>query len=169
MKSISILPMNIIYLITFFASIAALALLILWYVRRQKNRQTQLRLLGGRRHILDEEIAAQTALLQAIDSRHLESLCEQAKSALDELNIALVERQAHLLNYADLAHLQEYKIQLYDGDINNTSSSPASGRPDGERENAAPTATPLPKESPKGRAQVENQLLKKIGQINRDQ
>ena len=112
------LPMNSIYLITFFASTAALTLLILWYVRRQKYRQTQLRLLGGRRHILDEEIAAQTALLQAIDSRHLENLCDQAKGALDELNIALVERQAHLLNYADLAHLQEYKIQLYDGDIN---------------------------------------------------
>ena len=169
MKSISMLPMNSIYLITFFASTAALALLILWYLRRQKYRQTQLRLLGGRRHILDEEIAAQTALLQAIDSRHLENLCEQAKSALDELNISLVERQAHLLNYADLAHLQEYKIQLYDGDINNTSSSPTSGHSDGEEENAAPPPSPLPKENPQGRPQIENQLLKKIGQINKDQ
>ena len=163
------LPMNSIYLITFFASTAALALLILWYLRRQKYRQTQLRLLGGRRHILDEEIAAQTAMLQAIDSRHLENLCEQAKSALDELNVALVERQAHLLNYADLAHLQEYKIQLYDGDINKTSSSPASRRSDGEEENAAPPPSALPKENPKGRTQIENQLLKKIGQINKDQ
>ena len=103
--------MNSIYIFTLLASTTTLVCLVLWFVRKRKRLQTQLRLLRGRRHILDEEISAQAASIQATDSSNrLSIMSQQANNALDVLNMALVERQAHLLNYADLAHLQEYKM-----------------------------------------------------------
>lgn len=165
--------MNSIYLLTFLASTAALVCLVLWFVRKRKLLQIQLRLLRGRRHILNEAISAQTASIQAVDSsERLEILSQQASNALDELNVALVERQAHLLNYADLAHLQDYKIQLCEGDINNSPKSLTSGHSDTNEKSATASPVKAPnvtadEEVPKNRNQIEDQLLKKIGQINK--
>jgi len=165
--------MNSIYLLTFLASATALVCVVLWFIRKRKRLQTQLRLLRGRRHILDEEISAQTASIKAADSSNrLEILSQQASNALDALNVALVERQAHLLNYADLAHLQDYKIQLYEGDINNPPTSPTSGHSDTKKKSTGASQVNAPndiksEENPKNRNQIEDQLLKKIGQINK--
>ena len=165
--------MNSIYILTYLASTILLVYLVLWFVRKKKRIQTQLRLLKGRRHILDEEISAQAASIQATDSSNrLDIISEQANNALDILNVALVERQAHLLNYADLAHLQEYKIRLYEGDINNSSTSPVSGSFDTNEKSAASPPVKDPndtadEEAPKNRDQIENQLLEKISQINK--
>ncbi len=165
--------MNSIYILTYLASTIPLVYLVLWFVRKRKRIQTQLRLLKGRRHILDEEISAQAASIQATDSSNrLDIISEQANNALDILNVALVERQAHLLNYADLAHLQEYKIRLYEGDINNSSTSPVSGSFDTNEKSAASPPVKDPndtadEEAPKNRDQIENQLLEKISQINK--
>lgn len=165
--------MNSIYLLTFLASATALVCVVLWFIRKRKRLQTQLRLLRGRRHILDEEISAQTASIKAADSSNrLETLSQQASNALDALNVALVERQAHLLNYADLAHLQDYKIQLYEGDINNPPTSPTSGHSDTKEKSTGASQVNAPndttsEENPKNRNQIEDQLLKKIGQINK--
>ncbi len=156
------------YLIISLTALAALAALVLiWIYRRNREAITQLRLLNGRRHLLDEEIARQSAALQAIDDERVADLRQRAEEALDGLNIALVERQAHLLNYADLAHLQAYKIRLH-----------------GEEMAASATQNPIPREalpSPpaaakdeappqtlqKNRGQIENQLLDKIGRLNK--
>lgn len=166
--------MNNIYLLTLLASTAALAYLVLWFVRKKKRLRTQLRLLRGRRHILSEEISLQMALIQAADNRYLDVISQRANDSLDALNVALVERQAHLLNYADLAHLQDYKIQLYEGDMNDSSTSPTPSCSDTNEKivTAPPVRAPNDadsKEVAKNRSQIENQLLKKIEQINRKQ
>ena len=166
--------MNSIHLLTFLASTAAITCLVLWFIRKQKRQQTQLRLLRGRRHILDEEISGQIASIQTTDSRRLDAISQQANNALDALNVALVERQAHLLNYADLAHLQDYKIQLYEGDINDSSISLALERSDTNKKSVtAPPVrapnNPAGEQVAKNRNQIENQLLKKIEQINKKQ
>ena len=164
--------MNSIHLLTFLASTAAITCLVLWFVRKQKRQQTQLRLLRGRRHIIDEEISEQIASIQTTNSRRLDTISQQANNALDALNVALVERQAHLLNYADLAHLQDYKIQLCEGDINNSPKSPTSGHSETNEKSATASPVKAPnltadEEIPKNRNQIEDQLLKKIGQINK--
>lgn len=162
--------MSAIYLTIFFASSSALIILILWYIRKLKYRQTQLRLLRGRRHILDQQISAQTAAIQAIDGSRIDALRKQADGALDALNVELVERQAHLLNYADLVHLQDYKIQLCNGEINESSTPPPLPTDTKKGADTIPRKNreePSREEAPKGRNQIENQLLKKIGQINK--
>ena len=165
--------MNSIYLLVFLASTATLACLVLWFVRKRRCLQVQLRLLRGRRHILDEEISAQAESIQASDSSNrLDIMSQQANNALDILNVALVERQAHLLNFSDLAHLQDYKIQMYEGDIDDSSTAPVPRRFDTNEESAAAPPVKYPnntagKEVPKNRKQIENQLLNKIGQINK--
>ena len=165
--------MNSIYLLAFLASTASIVCLVLWFVRERKRLQVQLRLLRGRRHILDEEISAQAESIQAADSSNrLDIMSQQANNALDILNVALVERQAHLLNFSDLANLQDYKIQIYEGDIKDSSTAPVPGRFDTNEKSAAAPLVKEPndtagEEVPKNRKQIENQLLKKIEQINK--
>ena len=87
-------------------ALAALAtLLVLWLAKRRKQQRTQQRLLLGRRHLLDEEINLRQRELSTIDQGTISALRQSAEDGLNQLNIAVVERQAHLLNYADLAHL----------------------------------------------------------------
>ncbi len=159
--------MSALYLTVFFAAMAGLATLTLWHVRKRKDRRTQLRLLRGRRRLLEEEINAQTQALSSIDEAEITRSRERADQALDALNIALVERQAHLLNFADLAHLLDYKIQLHNEEIERGEPVPTP-RPTTAVAKRVERSRPEA-ESPqrKDRNQIENQLLKKIGQINK--
>jgi hypothetical protein len=84
--------------------------LIHW--RRRKNRLIRLRLTRGRSHLLSDQIQSQVAALDSLEATPLEHSEEEANSILDQMQIALVERQAHLQTYADLAHLQMVKIDL---------------------------------------------------------
>lgn len=156
------------YLIVSLTALAALAaLLLIWAYRRNKEATTQLRLLNGRRLLLDEEIARQSAALQAIDAERLEALRQRAEEALDGLNIALVERQAHLLNYADLAHLQAYKIRLHSEEISASETQPPAPKEGPSRPLENVKDQPPPEPIHGNRGQIENQLLDKISRLNK--
>ena len=98
------------------ATLVALALLLtlgLFLLARQRKRERlELRLASGRRQLLGRELESYCAELDALDEDHIAAKRQEAESALDQLHIALVERQAHLLNYEDMVHLQQCKIEL---------------------------------------------------------
>lgn len=158
--------MSTTYLIVSLSALTALtSLVLIWVHRRNKEATTQLRLLNGRRHLIDEEIARQSAALQAVDAKRVATLQQRAEEALDGLNVALVERQAHLLNYADLAHLQAYKIDLYREEIAASETlSPATK--EGSPRPPAAKDEPPPQSIQNNRGQIENQLLDKINRLN---
>ncbi len=164
--------MSAIYLTIALAALATLAtLLVLWLAKRRKQRRTQQRLLVGRRHLLDEEINLRQQELAAIDEGAINALRRDAEDGLNQLNIAVVERQAHLLNYADLTHLQQCKTDLLNVREPTSSPPPIDDRPSQRTKTATgpPPPRQSPEEQPKDRAQVENQLLGKINQLNREQ
>lgn len=82
----------------------------LWLWRRRQNARVHRRLLRGRSHLLGEEIDQRLASLARLPER--EDTDAEVEVVLDEIQILLVERQAHLQTYADLAHLQKVKINL---------------------------------------------------------
>ena len=139
-----------------------------WYLmnRRQKKKRLELRLLGGRTHLLGEEIALSLESLQNFSNQNLKAQHDDALEALDQLHLLLVERQAHLLNSEDLIHLQNYKISvlkaIFADDIADHLEVP----------NPAVTAVPPPtteasSSQKQDRANVEDQLLSKISQLNK--
>ena len=105
---------------------------LLLLARQRKNERTKLRLLTGRRQLLSRELDACFAELDALDEGTIATRRQEAEAALNQLHVALVERQAHLLNYEDMAHLQQCKIDLL-------ATSPAA--PDPARRLSATKAT----------------------------
>ena len=85
---------------------------LLLLARQRKNERTKLRLLTGRRQLLSRELDACFAELDALDEGAIATRRQEAEAALNQLHVTLVERQAHLLNYEDMAHLQQCKIDL---------------------------------------------------------
>ena len=105
--------MSPLYLIAALALAAACGLgLVLWQARRRKNARLERRLLRGRSHLLEEEVQSRLQALDALHARTPQADEEAAEAVLDEIQVLLVERQAHLQTYADLAHLQKTKIDL---------------------------------------------------------
>lgn len=135
-------------------------------IRRQKKDHLELRLLAGRRRLLEEEIAHNLETLQNFTYQALSTQQQEGREALDQLHLLLVERQAHLLNSEDLIHLQNYKISVLKAILDDD----ASDRPAPSNSEIAPGPTALAEEPPshhRDRANVENQLLSKIGQLNK--
>jgi hypothetical protein len=168
--------MSAIYLGVFFLTLAGLAGLgIFTFAKRRRELRMQLRLLHGRSQLLSEEIERQTNEVAAIDETAIAALRQEAEEALNMLNIAMVERQAHLLNYSDLAHLQRCKCEWLENAEEVESVAVESELPPLDSEPLRPRRTtprPTQKDSPnerehKDRSQIENQLLGKISQLNK--
>ncbi|MFA6108230.1 MAG: hypothetical protein WDA75_05605 [Candidatus Latescibacterota bacterium] len=84
---------------------------ILLVLRRRRREKLELRLLAGRERLLGDELEACLAALEELDDGRVATARASAEEALNGLHTRLVERQAHLLNYEDLVHLQECKIE----------------------------------------------------------
>ena len=90
--------------VTLIAGMVALLL------RRRRRARLNLRLLAGRRRLLTDQIEERSEALSEIDDEQIARQTQLAKQALDELNVLLIERQSHLLNFEDLTNLQSYRI-----------------------------------------------------------
>ena len=135
-------------------------------IRRQKKNRLELRLLAGRSRLLEEEIAHNLEILQNFAQQTLNTQQHESLDALDQLHLLLVERQAHLLNSEDLIHLQDYKISILKAILDDD----ASDRLAPPSPEVIPDPTPLTEPPPphhRDRANVENQLLGKISQLNK--
>ena len=132
------------------------ALLVLAYVRRKKRRRRDLRLIAGQSRLLGDQISERLRLLDQYEP----ALRAEAEHSLDILQVALIDRQAHLLNFEDLAMLQRYKLEIQEStarDCVARSSVRLSAPPDEEK-----FAPP-----PASRTELEDQLLEKINQLNK--
>ncbi len=156
------------------ASILALGLFFL--ARQRKRDRVELRLATGRRGLLNRELESYLTELDELDADIITTKYQEAASALDQLHIALVERQAHLLNYEDMVHLQKCKIDVITGALNLPEDPPedlppaASSRP---RPASIPNSTSQDKKSTtqdpydegRDRSTIESDLIDKINQL----
>lgn len=106
------MPIWIIIIATLLSLALLLALGLFLLARQRKAERLELRLASGRRQLLGQELASYLAELDELDQDAITALRQDAESSLDQLHIALVERQVHLLNYEDMVHLQQCKIDL---------------------------------------------------------
>lgn len=96
---------------------------VLWRRHRQRLR-LQRRLLVGRQQLLAEEVEAARDALEGFDSDELDAALANGRAALDALHIALIDRQAHLLNYADLVGLQACRLDGQDAAVATVAAAP---------------------------------------------
>ena len=148
------------------ALILGLGLLLL--ARQRKRERLELRLLSGRRQLLGRELEACLAELDAIDQQAIAALRQKAEGALDQLHVVLVERQAHLLNYEDMAHLQQCKFDLLAAPP--PAQDPAldaAPRKSAERASRKDSERPAQKkrDEDRDRSALESDLLSKISQL----
>lgn len=104
-----------------FVLLATLAVTVGLLVLRhslRRRRRIKVRLLGGQSHLRGEEIEARSQELERFESEEFASACLAAEAALDELNVSLLDRQAQLQNYEDLASLQRHKIAVLEWSMN---------------------------------------------------
>ena len=137
------------------AAVALGAVLVFGYLRGKKQRRRDLRLVAGQSRLLGDQISKRLSLLDQYEP----ALRAEAEHSLDMLQVALIDRQAHLLNFEDLATLQRYKLEIQESTARECASQ-ASVRPRAPSENEE-IATP-----PASRAELEDQLLEKINQLN---
>ena len=78
------------------------------YLRSKKRRRRDLRLAAGQSKLLGDQISERLSLLDQYEP----TLRSEAEHALDLLQVELIDRQAHLLNFEDLAMLQRYKLEI---------------------------------------------------------
>ena len=103
-----ILPFLLIGLV---ALAVVLALLFGWRRMRHRRTRIQLRLLAGRSRLLAEELTDRSGELETGFDK-IESACAAARNSLDQLQVAILDRQAQLQNYEDLASLQRHKLAV---------------------------------------------------------
>ena len=143
---------------------------LLLLARQRKNERTELRLLTGRHQLLSSELDACFAELNALDEGVIATRRQEAEVALDQLHVALVERQAHLLNYEDMAHLQQCKIDLLT--TSPVSSIPSDPAPEREepptKKRPTRRAVQTQREEKRDRSAIESDLLHKISQLQGD-
>ena len=160
------------------ASILALGLFLL--ARQRKRDRIELRLATGRRGLLNRELESYLTELDELDADIITTKCQEAASALDQLHIALVERQAHLLNYEDMVHLQKCKIDVITGALNlpeELPEDPPEDLPPAVSSRPRPTSNPSstsqdkkstaqdPYDEARDRSTIESDLLDKINQL----
>ena len=126
------------------------------YLRSKKRRRRDLRLAAGQSKLLGDQISERLNLLDQYEP----TLRSEAEHSLDMLQVELIDRQAHLLNFEDLAMLQRYKLEIQESTARDCASQRLVRPPalPEEKEIAAPPAS---------RNELEDQLLEKINQLNR--
>ena len=140
------------------AALAAAAGLLVLRRSLRRRRRIKVRLLGGRSHLLGEEIEARSQELERFETEEFASACLAAEAALDELNVSLLDRQAQLQNYEDLASLQRHKIAVLKWSM----SHPLEDAVLAERETAVAEQR---ERAPRG--DIEQSLLAKIEEAQR--
>jgi hypothetical protein len=136
-----------------------------WHL--QKRDRIRLRLHKGRSRLLGEEIEQRVAELIQYDDELLAPALFDARGALDELHVAMMDWHAHIFNSHDLAHLQRHKIaiqqhalsQLLARDI---SEQPSAGDERDERQ--ADSTESDASEAPRDRQERIEGLLDKISE-----
>ena len=146
------------------SALCVLLAVLFVYLRLRRRRQEflQLRLLAGQERLLGEEIERHMAMLDNGDHERLEAQCQRAGESLDQLNMDLIERQAHLLNFEDLVHLQQCKLQILTARDAEREISPSLP----PETPAASSQSPDPYQD---RSQLEGQLLSRISQLQKGQ
>ena len=91
---------------------AALTLFTIWQMRHRQQNKLALRVLAGQRQLLGEEIDERMADLSQVDETDLRQRIQASFGFVDGLHVGALERQAHLQNLEDLAHLQRHKITI---------------------------------------------------------
>lgn len=148
--------MNALYLLAILAAAFCTALLIAFLRQRgSRSLKTRLRLVRGRSHLLSEEIERRLEALAAIDEEALAQAQQEATALLDLLQIQLVERQAHLQDGAELAHLQHLKIQVLEHQCRQVAALPE----------LPPEQAPPPPDIPPSRDQLEDVLKQQIAAL----
>lgn len=137
---------------------------LLLLARQRKNERAKLRLLTGRRWLLSRELDACFAELDALDEGAIATRRQEAEAALNQLHVALVERQAHLLNYEDMAHLQQCKIDLLATPPAAPDPALEAEEPPADKRPPRPATQPR-REEERDRSTIESDLLKKISQL----
>ncbi len=169
---------NWIIIVTLLVLALLLALGLFLLARQRKRTRLELRLASGRRQLLGRELQTYLAELDGLDEEAIAAKRQDAENALDQLHIALVECQAHLLNYEDMAHLQQCKIDQLSAvalappeapieALSETTppTEPQSRRPERlQRELKQPTVSEHPAEG-RDRTTIEGDLLDKINQL----
>lgn len=139
---------------------AVLAALVFYGKRRRRKRERlELRLLVGRERLLSQELEESLNKLREFAPQPMATLRQEVEAALDLLHLRLMERQAHLLNYEDLVHLQQCKIEALKETLANPAFEDLSSLP-----SRSPRAATPP---PKDRTQLENQLLDRISRLRK--
>ncbi len=131
------------------------ALSVLTYLRRKKQRRRDLRLVAGQSRLLGDQISERLSLLD----QYQPALRAEAEHSLDMLQVGLIDRQAHLLNFEDLAMLQRYKLEIQESTARDCAAQPSVRPPAPPKEKEIPTP-------PVTRTELEDQLLEKINQLN---
>jgi hypothetical protein len=156
------------WIIALFLLFCCAAGIFLIYRRTRKRRQNRLklRLLAGRSQLLEGEITNQIQNLRDFDEDQLNTLRLEAENALNLLQITLIERQAHLLNYEDLAHLQRFKLDILNHASAQLQTQATTTAPHPTETTALAPAQPGAETAPKDRSSIENELLSKINKLN---
>ena len=153
---------------------AGLSAFLFWRLHRAKRDRVSLRLLAGRSRLLAEEVEHHAETLGSFDYQGLAHVRQQAQEALDQLHLLLVERQAHLLSYAELVGLQAIKIGRLNSALEPAPPPPPAlpalepePAPAPERESVQPAAAePESASTRRDRAGLEGELLSKIGELH---
>ncbi|MEC8993330.1 MAG: hypothetical protein VX656_18960, partial [Candidatus Latescibacterota bacterium] len=132
---------------------SALTLLTLWQMRRRRQNKLALRVLAGQRRLLGQEVDERFEELAEIDEEDLRSRLDVAIGLVDGLHVGLLERQAHLQNLEDLAHLQRHKIAVLGHHLDEAASQAPEQPPPIEDE---------PEQRPQTREDLEDDLLGRI-------
>lgn len=91
-------------------ALVALAASLRGHAYWQRRQRLRLRLLTGRRTLLAQEIGSSSRQLADLEGGDLSAVQAATDDAINSLHASLLERQAHLQNYEDLANLQCQKI-----------------------------------------------------------
>ncbi len=134
-----------------------LALLTLWQMRHRQQNKLALRVLAGQRRLLGEEIDERLDELSQMDEVQLRDRIQASFGVVDEIHVGALERQAHLQNLEDLAHLQRHKIAVLAHHLETAAQESAAG--DGKD-----LEFDEPDSSPPSRQDLEGDLLGHISQ-----
>jgi len=139
---------------------------------RTRRRRLRLRLLSGHRGLLGDEIDRRTRSLGEVDTANLDAARAQANLGLNELHADLLDRQAHLQNFEDLAFLQRQKLAVLTRSL--FAAEAATDHSPGLGQEAAPVNSPTPPDAERGttfehRGRIESDLLQKIEDLQKPQ
>lgn len=147
------------YMTALAAAFASLAGVLLGRAYWRRRRRLRLRLIRGRRSLLDREIEASDEHLAELEGGDIATVRAAAEDALNSLHASLLDRQAHLQNCEDLASLQVRKIAALQHHLGSDDLAGAATPQGAEGTHAEPVDSDSPGEH---RERVQADLLRKI-------